>query len=103
MRNNSGPVLKVRLSTNVSSCFDCQPLRTKNYTILWHNFGLDKPVHVGMKILGNSNILMYEFFFEILKKGYGNHCEFLCTNTWNSLLVEMQTENIYDTLEKARG
>jgi len=41
------------------------------------NLVLNKPVYNGMTILDNSKILMYEFFYNELKKEYGSKCELM--------------------------
>ena len=55
---------------------------------------LNKPVYTGMSILDNSKILMYDFFYNTLKKRYGDECELIYTDT-DSLLLEIETEDIY--------
>ena len=40
---------------------------------------LNKPVYTGMTILDKSKILMYDFFYNHLKKQYGEKCELLYT------------------------
>ena len=50
---------------------------------------LNKPVYTGMTILDNSKILMYDFFYNKLKKQYGPKCELLYTDT-DSLLLEIE-------------
>ncbi len=60
---------------------------------------LNKPVYTGMTILDNSKILMYDFFFNKLKKEYGPRCELLYTDT-DSLLLEIETEDIYKDIER---
>ena len=42
---------------------------------------LNKPVYTGMTILDNSKILVYDFFYNHLKKQYGQRCELLYTDT----------------------
>jgi len=59
---------------------------------------LDKPVYTGMTILDNSKILMYDFFYNHLKKQYGSKCELLYTDT-DSLLVEIETEDVYEDMK----
>ena len=39
---------------------------------------LNKPVYTGMTILENSKILMYDLYYNFLKKEYGDRC---CTRT----------------------
>ena len=46
-----------------------------------------------MTILDNSKILMYDFFYNKLKKQYGSKCELLYTDT-DSLLVEIETYDL---------
>ena len=59
---------------------------------------LNKPVYTGMTILDNSKILMYDFFYNELKKQYGSRCELLYTDT-NSLLREIETDDVYKDIE----
>ena len=59
---------------------------------------LNKPVYTGMTILDNSKILMYDFFYNKLKKQYGPKCELLYTDT-DSLLVEIETDDVYKDIE----
>ena len=59
----------------------------------------NKPVHVGMTILDNSKILMYDFYYNNLKKKYGPKGNLLYTDT-DSLLMEIQTDDVYNRLPK---
>ena len=59
---------------------------------------LNKPVYTGMTILDNSKILMYEFFYNKLKKQYGPKCELLYTDA-DSLLIEIETDDVYKDIE----
>ena len=59
---------------------------------------LNKPVFTGMTILDNSKILMYDFFYNELKKKYGPKCELLYTDT-DSLLLEIETDDVYKDIE----
>ncbi|KAL9980669.1 hypothetical protein ACROYT_G009282 [Oculina patagonica] len=58
---------------------------------------LNKPVYTGMTILDNSKTLMYDFFYNHLKKLYGPRCELLYTDT-DSLLLEIETEDVYEDM-----
>jgi len=51
-----------------------------------------------MTILDNSKILMYDFFYNELKKQYGSRCELLYTDT-DSLLLEIETDDVYKDIE----
>ena len=59
---------------------------------------LNKPVYTGMTILDNSKILMYDFFYNELKKQYGSRCELLYTDT-DSLLLEIEMDDVYKDIE----
>ena len=59
---------------------------------------LDKPVYTGMTILDNSKILMYDFFYNKLKKQYGPRCELLYTDT-DSLLLEIEMDDVYKDIK----
>ena len=58
---------------------------------------MNKPVYTGMCVLELSNLLMYEFYYQHLKQKYGRCCELLYTDT-DSLLLEIQTEDIYEDM-----
>ena len=60
---------------------------------------LNRPVYVGMSVLDLSNHLMYDFYYNQLKKQYGEHCQLLYTDT-DSLLLEIQTENVYEDMSR---
>ena len=63
---------------------------------------LNKALYVGMTILENSKILMYDFFYNTLKKHYGPKCELLYSDT-DSLLLEIETETVYKDMEGPLG
>ena len=60
---------------------------------------LNKPVYTGMTILDNSKILMFDFFYNELKKQYGSKCQLLYTDT-DSLLLEIETDDVYKDMEE---
>jgi len=59
---------------------------------------LNKPVYTGMTILDNSKILMYDLFYNELKKQYGSKCELLYTDT-DSLLIMIETEDVNEDVK----
>ena len=59
----------------------------------------NRPVYMGMSILDISKHLMYDFYYNQLKVGYGECCKLLYTDT-DSLLLAMQTEDVYKDLAK---
>ena len=58
----------------------------------------NKPVYVGMAILDNSKILMYDFYYNNFKKKSSPRCNLLYTDT-DSLLMEIQTDDVYKDME----
>ena len=58
----------------------------------------NKPVYVGMTILDNSKILMYDFYYNNFKKKYSPRCNLLYTDT-DSLSMEIQTDDVYKDME----
>jgi len=60
---------------------------------------LDKPVYVGLTILDNSKLTMYDFHYEYIKKKYGDNSILLFTDT-DSLCYHIQTEDIYADFKK---
>ena len=55
-----------------------------------------------MTILDNSKILMYDFFYNELKKQYSPRCKLLYTDT-DSLLLEIKTVDVYKDIESNRN
>ena len=60
---------------------------------------LNKPVYTGMTILGNSKILMYDFYHNYLKARYGHKCGLVYTDT-DSLILDIQTEDVYKDMKE---
>jgi len=65
------------------------------------NIFLNKPVYVGMTILDNSKILMYDYYYNVLKKEYGKRCELLYADT-DSIKSLMETEDYYKDMERRK-
>ena len=65
------------------------------------NMLLNKPVYTGMTILDNSKILMYDYYYNVLKKEYGERCELLYTDT-DSLMPLIETEDYYKEMERKK-
>ena len=55
---------------------------------------LTRPIHCGMVILDLAKLLMYDFYYNVLKKRYGNALELLFTDT-DSLCINVTTEDVY--------
>lgn len=59
---------------------------------------LNRPIYVGMSILDLSKMLMYDFFYNHLKRRYGDKCELQYTDT-DSLIVKIETEDVYKDMQ----
>ena len=60
---------------------------------------LNKPIYIGFSVLELSKHLMYDWYYNKLKKKYGENCTLLYTDT-DSLLVDIKTNDVYkDMLE----
>ena len=55
---------------------------------------LNKPIYVGMSVLDISKHLMYDFYYNHLKKLYTHNIRLLYTDT-DSLIVHVQTDDLY--------
>ena len=55
---------------------------------------LNKPIYVGMSVLDLSKHLMYDFYYNHLKKLYTHNIRLLYTDT-DSLIVHVQTDDLY--------
>ena len=62
---------------------------------------LNKPVYVGMCVLDLSKHLMYDWYFNKLKRKYGRNCTLLYTDT-DSRLVDMKTPDVYADMESMK-
>ena len=60
---------------------------------------LNKPIYVGMSILDLSKHLMYDFYYNQLKKQYGEKCDVLYSDT-DSLLLCIETDDVYKDMER---
>ena len=58
---------------------------------------MNKPVYLGLSILGISKTLMYEFWYDYIKPKYRNNAK-LCYMDTDSLIINIKTENFYDDI-----
>ena len=58
-------------------------------------------MYVVMCILDLSEVLMYKFHFDYIKKRYGNNSRLLFIDT-DSLMYEIKTEDIYEDFSKVK-
>ena len=58
---------------------------------------LDRPIFVGVTVLDDSKCLMLDFYYNYLKKKYGEKMR-LCYTDTDSLMVYIKTEDVYKDL-----
>lgn len=59
---------------------------------------LNKPIIVGMAILELSKVIMYDFYYNTMKKRYGDKMKLLFTDT-DSLCMGIETYDIYEDMK----
>ncbi|KAL4142621.1 hypothetical protein QTP88_005046 [Uroleucon formosanum] len=57
-----------------------------------------QPIYIGMCVLDLSKMLMYDFYYNIIKKKYGNRVRLLYTDT-DSLILEIKTNDFYQDIK----
>ncbi|KAE9521648.1 hypothetical protein AGLY_017944 [Aphis glycines] len=57
-----------------------------------------QPIYIGMCILDLSKSLMYDFYYNTIKKKYGNRVRLLYTDT-DSLILEIKTDDFYQDIK----
>ena len=62
---------------------------------------LNKPIYIGFSVLDLSKHLMYDWYYNKLKKKYGENCTMLYTDT-DSLLVDIKTNDIYKDMSETK-
>ena len=62
---------------------------------------LNKPVYTRMTILEFIKLLMYDVYYNKMKKKYADKCELLYTDT-DSFLLEIEAEDIYKDMAAER-
>ena len=67
--------------------------------VIRKNKWLNKPTHIGKSILELSKVLVYDFHYNYIKNKYDNKAELLLTYA-DSLIKEIETENLYEDLCK---
>ena len=60
---------------------------------------LNKPIYVGMAILDLSKWLIYDFYYNHLKKEYDDKVRLLYTDT-ESVIIHVRTEDLYGDMKK---
>ena len=55
---------------------------------------MNKPIYLGLSILEISKIIMYEFWYDYVKKKYGDMVK-LCYKDTDSLIIDIKTKDFY--------
>ena len=58
---------------------------------------MNKPVYLGMSILDISKTLMYEFWYDYIKRKYGDRAK-LCYMDTDSFVIHIITEDFYEDI-----
>ena len=60
---------------------------------------MSRPIYAGMAILDLSKVLMYNFYYKVLKNKYQDRLNLLFTDT-DSLCVSIETEDVYQDMSE---
>ena len=60
---------------------------------------LNKPIQIGFAILEMSKLVMFKFYYDVIRARYGEKAILLFTDT-DSLTLHIETENIYDDMKE---
>ena len=55
---------------------------------------MNKPIYLGMSILGISKTIMYEFWYDYIKPKYGDRAK-LCYMDNDSFVIHIETDDFY--------
>ncbi|KAJ8942146.1 hypothetical protein NQ318_021656 [Aromia moschata] len=58
----------------------------------------NKPIYIGFSILELSKTVLYDFFYNVIKKHYGTNASLLYTDT-DSLIIKVYTDNFYNFIK----
>ena len=67
----------------------------------YQSIKINKPFYIGMSVLELAKFFMYKFHYEVMKPFYGSKIQLLYTDT-DSLMYEIQTEDVYQDLAKLK-
>lgn len=60
---------------------------------------MNKPISVGMAILDISKVVMYEYYYDFLKKKYGENVCLAYTDTY-SFVLHVKTDDFYEDMKQ---
>ncbi|KAL4105173.1 hypothetical protein QTP88_020445 [Uroleucon formosanum] len=101
--------VNIRLCSNGSTVeklitkpnFDRRTIFTENLAAVHMKrtqISFKQPIYIGMCVLDLSKMLMYDFYYNIIKKKYGNRVRLLYTDT-DSLILEIKTNDFYQDIK----
>nr|XP_018912649.1 PREDICTED: uncharacterized protein LOC109040960 [Bemisia tabaci] len=83
--------------------FESRTIIDKDHVLLYRKkptVFLNKPIYGGFVVLELSKLLMYNFWYNVLKKRYGSKIRLLATDT-DSLIVFIETEDVYEDIKES--
>ena len=96
--NNEKQAKKLAAKPNFERC----AIFVENFIVIYMKktcIVYDKPVYLGMCILDLRKTLMYDFYYNYIKKKYGEKAKLLFTDT-DSLAYEIETEDFYKDISE---
>ena len=60
---------------------------------------LNRPIQIGVTILEISKLIMYTYYFDVLKSSFGSRIKLLYTDT-DSYIVELTSRNLLEDLKR---
>lgn len=71
---------------------DCVAIQMEKLRVVYN-----KPIYAGFAILDISKIVMYDFYYDFIKKEYGDNASLMYMDT-DSLILKISSENFYDEI-----
>lgn len=87
-------ISKPNFKRHITFCEDLVAIEMERTSIL-----MNKPISVGMAILDISKVVMYEFFYNFLKKKYGENVCLAYTDT-DSFVLHVKTTDFYADMQQ---
>ena len=81
--------------------FDKRTIFTENLAAIHmkkREINFKQPIYIGMCVLDLSKLMMYNFYYNVIKKKYGNSVRLLYTDT-DSLIIEIKTNDFYQDIK----
>ena len=59
---------------------------------------MNKPVHLGLRILEINKTLMYEFWYDYIKPKYQDNAKLCYLDTESFIIINIKTEDFYEDI-----